>query len=343
MSILKALEKKQIETPKKTSEKNDSKAESVKRANVVPFEKNGGSNNATSKLFNDGDFKIGAPVSVSNKQSNSLIGTALPVLEMENTAGANLDTVGSTRPAEKHLPEFTQWDVEAERVEPRLVAITSPHSSYCEEYRSLRTHVLHKSQRQKLQSIVIASVNPSEGKSVTALNLSWLLARTDGVKALLIDADLRMPSLTDYLGIETDKGLSHILDEEVSLQESIVKLAPSGLHLLPGGDARSDVAEQISGPKFKEILRQARDMFDFVIIDAPPLGIFTDATVLINHADGAMLVVRAGRTKYKSVDRALESLPKDRMLGVVLNQSEDVLTESQYGYGYYNNQRLLEK
>jgi len=83
-------------------------------------------------------------------------------------------------------------------------------------------------------------------------------------------------------------------------------------------------------------------MFDYIIIDAPPLGIFTDATVLINHADGAMLVVRANRTRYGVLERILEPLPKDRLLGVVLNQSEDVLDESQYNYGYYNYKRLGE-
>jgi len=91
---------------------------------------------------------------------------------------------------------------------------------------------------------------------VTALNLSWLLAQTDGVKALIIDSDLRMPSPTDYLGIETDKGLSHILSGRANLCESIIRLEPAGLHLLPGGEARNDVAELISGPKFKEILRE---------------------------------------------------------------------------------------
>ena len=255
-------------------------------------------------------------------------------METNLTAGATLNAVGLARPAENLLPEFAQWEVEAERVEPRLVSITQPHSSYCEEYRSLRTQILHKSQRQKLQSIVVASVNPSEGKTVTALNLSWLLAQTDEVNCLIIDADLRMPSLTDYLGIETDKGLSDILTGNGSFQDSIVKLQPSGLHLLPGGEQRSDVAELISGPKFREILREAREMFDYVLIDAPPLGIFTDATVLINQADGAVLVVRAGRTKYSAVDRILEGLPKERMLGVVLNQSEEVMTETNYGYGY---------
>jgi capsular exopolysaccharide synthesis family protein len=276
-----------------------------------------------------------------NGQQNSLIGKALIDSELEKTAGATLNAVGSTRVAEKRLPDFIRWNVEAERVEPRLVAIRQPHSTYCEEYRSLRTQVLHKSQRQKLQSIVVASVNAGEGKSVTALNLSWLLAQTDGVKALIIDSDLRMPSLSDYLGIEAENGLSDILSERATLQESIIKLEPSGLHLLPGGEARNDVAELISGPKFKEILRQARQMFDYIIIDAPPLGIFTDATVLINHADGAMLVVRAGQTRYTDVDRILESLPRDRMMGVVLNQSEEVLEETHYNYGYYNSNRRM--
>lgn len=333
MSILRALQKKQSEQP--------NKVETVVTANVVPFEKNGRRTNTPPELFAEQELKIGTPTtSAFNGRSDSLIGKALPDLETTQTAGATLNAVALPTPiAEKSLPEFTSWNIEAERVEPRLVAITHPHSTYCEEYRSLRTQILHKSQRQTLQSIVVASINPSEGKSVTALNLSWLLAQTDGVKALLIDSDLRMPSLTDYLGIETDKGLSDILSGRATLKESIIKLEPAGLHLLPGGEARSDVAELISGPKFKEILREAKELFDFVIIDAPPLGIFTDANVLINHADGAMLVIRAGRTSYSAVDRILESLPRNRMLGVVLNQSEDVMDESHYNYGYYGRKK----
>ena len=331
MSILKALQKKQNEQPRA--------AEHLDSAKVVPFDKNGRRDNTPPELLARQEFRIGTPTLAFNGQSNSIIGKALPDLEAKNTAGATLNAVGSMRIAEKRLPEFASWNVEAERVEPRLIAITQPNSNYCEEYRSLRTQVLHKSQRQKLQSIVVASINPSEGKSVTALNLSWLLAQTDGINALIIDSDLRMPSLTDYLGIVTDKGLSDVLAGRTSLNDAIIKLEPSGLHLLPGGEARNDVAELISGPTFKEILRQAREMFDYVIIDAPPLGIFTDATVLINHADGAILVIRAGRTRYSAVDRILDTLPRERMLGVVLNQSEDVLDETNYNYGYYNSAR----
>ena len=352
MSILRALQKKQSELDKEAVV-NPVKTDSpVSADNVVPFEKNGSRRmTAPPEMFTDGNLKIGTPStsSVFGGQSDSLIGTALPdsagsEITVGATPNAVATVVGSMRPAiiEKSLPVFTEWDVEAERVEPRLVAITQPHSTYCEEYRSLRTHVLHQSQKRKLQAIVIASINPSEGKSVTALNLSWMLAQTDGVRCLIIDSDLRMPSLTDYLGIETDKGLSDVLAGNASVRDSIIKLNPSNLHLLPGGEARQDVAELISGPKFKEILRECREFFDYVIIDAPPLGIFTDAAVLMNHADGGLLVIRAGRTRYSAVDRVMETIPRERMLGVVLNQSEDVLDESHYNYGYYNNKRLKE-
>ncbi len=332
MSILQALQKKRTETPN---------GEGM-TATVVPF------NGDVRRAFVPADlvspeFTIGHPVSTFNGQPESNFGTALPDLETGITAGANLNVDSPTRSVVKPLPDFVSWQVDPERVEPRLVAITQPNSSYCEEYRSLRTHVLHKGQRNDLKTIVVASINPSEGKSVTSINLSWLLAQTDGVRALIIDSDLRMPSLADYMGIETDKGLSDVLAGTATLKESIVRLEPSGLHLLPGGEARQDVAELISGPKFRQILAEARDMFDYVIIDAPPLGIFTDATVLINHADGALLVVRANRTKYSALERILEPLPKDRMLGVVLNQSEEVMDESHYNYGYYNYKRLNEQ
>lgn len=331
MSILQALQKKRSEQPNGEG-----------TAKVVPF------NGDVRRAYVPADlvapeFAIGTPVSTFNGQPESNFGTALPDLETGITAGANLNVDSPTRSVVKPLPDFVSWQVDPERVEPRLVAITQPNSSYCEEYRSLRTHVLHKGQRNDLKTIVVASINPSEGKSVTSINLSWLLAQTDGVRALIIDSDLRMPSLADYMGIETDKGLSDVLSGTATLKESIVRLEPSGLHLLPGGEARQDVAELISGPKFKQILAEAREMFDYVIIDAPPLGIFTDATVLINHADGALLVVRANRTKYGALERILEPLPKDRMLGVVLNQSEEVMDESHYNYGYYNYKRLNEQ
>src|SRR5205814_7988872 len=157
-------------------------------------------------------------------------------------------------------------------------------------------------------------------------------AQTDGVKALLIDADLRQPCAADYLGVESQCGLSEVLTGETRMNDAIVKLDPSGLHLLPGGAAREDVAELLSGPRFGRLLDEARKHFDYIIIDAPPLGVFTDANLLINRADAALLVIRAGVTRYAVVDRLLEQLPRERMLGVVLNRAAGKPDDAAYYY-----------
>ncbi len=171
-------------------------------------------------------------------------GPALPGGPASRDAGATLGAVGSARAA-----EFSLREVLAARVEPHLLAITEPRSPECEQYRSLRTRLLQAGERQRMRAFVITSAGIGEGKTLTALNLAWLLAQTDGVRALVIDADLRQPCAADYLGIETDCGLSEVLTGETKLLEAIVKLQPSGLHLLPGGAAREDVAELLSGPR----------------------------------------------------------------------------------------------
>jgi capsular exopolysaccharide synthesis family protein len=268
-----------------------------------------------------------AHTSASTAHTDAAAGSALPGGLASRAAGATLDAAGSTR-----AWEFVSQDISVSRVEPHLIAVTQPRSAYCEQYRSLRTRVLHAGERKKMQAFVVTSSGVAEGKTLTALNLAWLLAQTDGVRALLIDSDLRQPCATDYFGIEPQAGLSEVLGGEATLEETIIRLEPAGLHLLPGGAARDDVAELLSGPKFGRVLADVRRMFNYIIIDAPPLGIFTDATVLINRADGALLVVRAGKTRYAVVDRLLEQLPRERMLGVVLNRSDEQLDESNYYY-----------
>ncbi|MGD9562334.1 MAG: CpsD/CapB family tyrosine-protein kinase [Pyrinomonadaceae bacterium] len=319
MKFLKTIQKHESEKPVEHQDSADlANAESV------------ASSNSPAGLLSMPDLKIGSP------RQETALGQQLVVTETNGNGRPNQLVplgIGMTR----ELPEVREVDVNIERVNPRLISITHPRSPYCEEYRNLRTQVLHKSRKRKLQAIVISSVGPSEGKSVTALNLSWLFAQADGMRALVIDSDLRRPSLAEYLGIDAPSGLSEVLAGNASLVESVVKLQPAGLFLLPGGEARPDVAELISGPRFSELLKEARGFFDFVIIDAPPLGIFTDASLLINQADGAILVIRADHTKYKDVDRILDSLPRERMLGTVLNQSEvPLLDESYYNYSYYD-------
>ncbi|HEX8558568.1 MAG TPA: CpsD/CapB family tyrosine-protein kinase [Pyrinomonadaceae bacterium] len=268
-----------------------------------------------------------AHLSASTEHTGTPAGSALPDGQASRAAGATLGAGGSAR-----TPEFVRIDISAARVEPHLVAVTQPRSSHAERFRSLRTRVLHAGERRKMQAFVITSAGVMEGKTLTAINLAWLLAQTDGVTALLIDGDLRAPCAAEYLGLDAPVGLSEVLGGGTALADAIVRLEPAGLHLLPGGAARDDVAELLSGPRFLAVLKEARRMFDYVIIDAPPLGIFTDATVLISRADAALIVARAGKTRYGALEKLLEPLPRERLLGVILNGSDEQLNEQNYYY-----------
>jgi len=261
-------------------------------------------------------------------------GSALPGGMASRAVGATLGAAGATRAA-----GFVSYDVSAARVEPHLVAVSQPRSGYCEQFRSLRTRLLQAGEKLEMRTFVITSAGVGEGKTLTALNLAWLLAQTDGVRALIIDSDLRQPCATDYLGIDAPYGLSEVLGGELELEQAIVRLDPAGLFLLPGGRARDDVAELLSGPTFARLIAEVRRMFDYIIIDAPPMGIFTDANVLISRADAALLVVRAGKTRYAQLDKLLEQLPKERLLGVVLNRANETVDSTAYYYQQRYNRR----
>ena len=275
-----------------------------------------------------------APGSASSAHTTDVPdGSALPGGIASRDAGATLDAAGATRAG-----GFVSYDISPARVEPHLVAVSQPRSAYCEQFRSLRTRILQAAERTQLRSLVVTSAGIAEGKTLTALNLGWLLAQTEGVRALVIDSDLRRPCATDYFGIDARDGLSEVLGDRLRLEDAIVRLDPAGLYLLPGGKPRDDVAELLSGPTYESVLTQARRMFDYIIIDAPPLGIFTDANVLMSRADGAMLVVRAGKTRYSLVDKLLEQIPREKLLGVVLNRADEQPDSTNYYYQYrYSN------
>ena len=175
-----------------------------------------------------------------------------------------MDAVGSARAG-----EFPSVEISPARVEPHLVAVTDPRSPHAEQYRSLRTRVLHAGERRNLQALVVTSAGVMEGKTVTALNLSWLLAQADGVRAILVDGDLRHPCAGEYLDIETPVGLSEVLAGEANLEDTIVRLEPAGLCLLPGGTARDDAPELLSGPRFSAVLGELRRTFAYSSSGAP--------------------------------------------------------------------------
>lgn len=216
--------------------------------------------------------------------------------------------------------------------------VSSRHMSApaSEQFRRLATTLHHAQIERGLKVIVVTSGLPSEGKTVTATNLAITLSESFHRRVLLIDADLRRPALHDLLGMPNVRGLADGLKVDGKL--SLTAVSP-WLSVLPAGRPDPDPVSGISSDRMRQIIEEAAAHFDWVIIDTPPVGELSDATLLLRHADGALLVIRNGLTPYQAVQRAVDALGKERILGVVLNHV-DAAELGHYGsYPYRDRYR----
>lgn len=218
-----------------------------------------------------------------------------------------------------------------------LTVLNQPTSHVAECYRALRTAVLLSMAPHPPRALLITSAQPSEGKTCTALNLTFALAQR-GARVLIIDADLRRPGIAPPLGLPTEKGLSGVLTGAHSLEESIYQheLLPN-LWVLPAGPCPPNPAELLSSPFMGDLLRQLRERFDHLVVDSPPSLLVTDATVLSSIVDATILVAQPGSTTRSAlarVHRILESAGT-RVMGVVLNRVTPQNT-NYHDYGYYD-------
>ena len=203
-----------------------------------------------------------------------------------------------------------------------------------EQYRRLAA-VLHHSQVEKGNKVVmVASAQPAEGKTLTAANLALTLSESYRRRVLLIDADLRRPSLNRLFKLPHRAGLSDNLKADEDLPLQLMTLSPS-LSLLPGGNADHDPMSGLTSGRMQQIIDRAAASFDWVIVDTPPVALLTDTHLLAAMVDSAVLVIDAGHTACADVQRAIESIGRDKIVGVVLNRVEqNVLEESSYS-NYY--------
>jgi capsular exopolysaccharide synthesis family protein len=215
--------------------------------------------------------------------------------------------------------------------------VNNRHSAFAEAYRSIRTSILLSSAGTPPRTILVTSSQPGEGKTTTAINtaiaLSQLKART-----LIIDADMRRPSMHKIFGITNSQGLStYLSSNEVELGTLIQKLPLPDLYLLPCGLIPPDPAELVSSGKMKELLEILALDFQYIIIDSPPLINVSDPVVLSTLAEGVIFVVKGGDTKRSIVRRARQELAavRARVIGVVINNL-NLKTE---GYDDYYYQR----
>lgn len=202
-----------------------------------------------------------------------------------------------------------------------LLEAAQAESPLKESYRRLRARISLASSREPLRSLMVTSAAPGEGKSTTAANLAASAAQ-QGRCVILVDADMRHPSLAAMFGAASEPGLSDVLRGDRPLSEALQMTKLPNLMLLPAGSASTDAAELLAGPRFQELLSEMGGLADLIILDTPPCLPIADAEVMGTRVDAAVLVVGIGRTDKEAVRQARDLLDQAqvRVLGAVLNR-----------------------
>jgi capsular exopolysaccharide synthesis family protein len=202
-----------------------------------------------------------------------------------------------------------------------LVAGLAPQSPAAEQYRALRTRLAHAEATSALRSVLITSPQKGEGKSVTAANLALTMAQELQRRVVIVEADLRKPSLQQMFGLPPGPGLAEFLTGAADLQDVMISLADHHLTVIPGGAVPMNPAELLGSTAMRRMLDHLRTRFDRVILDTPPVLPLADVAVLASMVDGVLMVVRAGFTTRPAIEDALRGFDSSRLVGVVLNES----------------------
>ena len=214
-------------------------------------------------------------------------------------------------------------------------ASSDPRSSFSEAYRSVRTTLQFATDHGVPRSLLITSPSAGEGKSTTALALARNLAQV-GKRVLLVDSDLRNPSLHKMLGLKADVGLSNLLAGGSTLAHALQHTAEERLHVLLAGPLPPNPAELLSGTKFISMLTVAAEHYDQIVIDGPPVLGLADAPILSNYVESTLLVIGSAHTRTSTAQSALKRLmsARARVIGALLTKYDPKAAGFGYGYGY---------
>jgi capsular exopolysaccharide synthesis family protein len=215
-----------------------------------------------------------------------------------------------------------------------LVVLTQPRSYSAERFRRLRS-LLGAALEQTSRVVVVTSAAPNEGKSLIAANLALTIAFGKDERVLLLDADLRKPSLGKFLDPKPSLGLADILSGRTTHEHVILDIKDSMLDVLPAGKPPPDPVEMLTSERMRELLQEMRQRYEWIIIDTPPIVPFTDADAAGRLSDGYLLVVRAGQTSQSIFKQATSLASGAPILGVVLNDSKGGFADHSYKYKYY--------
>jgi capsular exopolysaccharide synthesis family protein len=230
------------------------------------------------------------------------------------------------------IDQFSQFQSLKLLVSPqsRLVCITDKESLAAEKFRFLSVRLRHLQQSRPLKKLLITSTIPQEGKSMVAANLACSLARKTQQKTLLLEGDLRRPSLAQLFGLGKISGVSEWLQGERGPMSNLYHLEGAGFWLLPAGSSARNPLELMQSGRLSPLLDQLTAWFDWILIDSPPVLPLADTSVWMRLADGILLVIRQGTTEKKSLQRGLEAIEPAKLLGGLLNCSANIAHSDYY-------------
>ncbi|MFZ5801285.1 MAG: CpsD/CapB family tyrosine-protein kinase [Candidatus Omnitrophota bacterium] len=219
--------------------------------------------------------------------------------------------------------------------DPRIVSLHDPKSAVAEQYRTLRTNLQALKTKQPLKALTITSAAHSEGKTITAINLAISMARDLNKKQiLLVDGDLRRATITRYLGVKSEGGLSELLSNGQVVDDCLLDIGIANLTVLPAGKPPHNAAELLGSAKMHNLISQFKEKYDYVIFDSPPIIPVTDAGVLGAQTDGVVMVVQANRTQKGVVEHSVTLLKQAqaKLLGYILTNIQYHIPDYIYRY-----------
>ncbi|WP_043931175.1 CpsD/CapB family tyrosine-protein kinase [Bacillus sp. EB01] len=216
----------------------------------------------------------------------------------------------------------------------KLITKLDPKSPISEQYRTLRTNIQFSSVDEEIKKIMVTSSGPGEGKSTTTANLAVVFAQ-QGKSVLLIDADLRKPTVHYSFNLTNTIGLTNVLSHQVELKEAINETDVKGLYVVSSGPIPPNPSELLGSRMMDSFIKEAEGKFDIVLFDTPPVLAVTDAQILSNKCDGTILVVSSEKTEIEQAVKAKELLAtaQAKVLGVVLNNRKFEKNQQYYYYG----------
>lgn len=230
-------------------------------------------------------------------------------------------------------------------IDAKNAVITESKSPISEAFRALRTNLQFTGIDKKVKSILITSSLPNEGKSTILKNLTYSIALT-GSRIIVLDSDLRNPTVHKTFNVSNSRGLTNVLIDESGYEVYIIKDKNyENLDIIPSGPIPPNPSELLGSNKMKSLLAKLKDNYDYVFLDSPPAITVTDPAVLAPFVDGVILVIHAGKTEIDAVLRAKEILEsvKANILGVVLNKVKERSGGYYYYYYYYGDDKKHHK